>query len=236
MGLKTDFGRLRANPQARDTNFIKLDNSCSCTPGSACLDTIVKTVAANTTFNSMVYFGETFTPTAPIPVSDTQAIEDFICSVLLKREFDVIVTVKLDGTTLTITHIGQGVIGGITYSNGAGTVTRLCDTAVICEYKSLVVGDVSPLGDGTTSQALANTPYAYSGTTATDDATAATLKDDIESALLAVGIPYISTEVTVNVLAEAYEVSIKAVDGTKIYFGTKQLVACNCEEAFITAP
>jgi hypothetical protein len=183
----------------------------------------------------MVYFGETYTPSAPIPVTDVQAIEDFICTVLMKKEFDIIVNVKLEGTELTITHIGQGVISAITYSNGAGTVTRICETAVMCEYKSLVVGTIQPLNDGTTSQALANNPYDYTGTNA-DITTASTLKDDIESALLGVGIAYNSVKVTVNVMAEAYEVSIKALDNTKIYFGTKQLIACNCEEAFIPAP
>ncbi len=232
-----DFGRVRSNPQAHRPNFMRFDNEiCACPGLKACLDTVTKTVVANTTFVGFTFDGETFTPAVAIPVSNTSAILDFIVDKIGIKEFDLNIKVNLNGTTLTITHIGKLALTAVIFSDGTTTASRACVIEVHCEYKALVVGTVAPLVNGANSATLANNPYDFAGVPATDSATAATLKTDIEAALATLTVPYDSVTVTPNVMDESFEIAITAKEGTELAFGTTALKECNCAKLFIPAP
>ena len=231
------FGRVRSNPYAKSTNFVRFDDEiCACAHLNACLDTVTKALAPNLTFVGFIFDGETFTPAVPIPVSNVDGILEYLTTKIGIKEFDLNIKVKSEGGNLVITHIGKLALTSVIFSDGAVNASRVCTIEVHCEYKALVAGTIPPLNDGTTSEALANNPYNYTGDPVQDAAKAATLKTDVETALGTLGVAFDSVAVVPNTFDESFEVTVTAVENTVLYFGNVKLKECNCKKVFIPAP
>lgn len=187
------------------------------------LDTI--TVDGSGNFTQFTFNG-TAVPVSPaIPVNQPEAIqaaiEDYISSNRL--EGNVWVRVTYEGTDLTVEHAGYWRLNSISVSDVGGgspqATTQLPNLKTVCNLRAkdnaAVVdnlGDVTHAGNSAT---LANNPYAFSGTPATDAATAAQLATDLDTALAAVGLTlYAGTEVTVNTNTSSYDIKAQVQQGS----------------------
>lgn len=103
-------------------------------------------------------------------------------------------------------------------------VTSECTPIRTCDFSVQLVGAVGDLTDdgGTTTETLDNTPYAWSGTPATADNTAAQLATDIKSALDALGVEWKSVTATPNTTDEAYDVTAVIECGATLAFGATE--------------
>lgn len=151
-------------------------------------------------------------------------LKQFVSAVASIYEVEPVVIVAYDGTNLTIRHYGSGTISAASKSAGAAnTVTRCCTLVSLFVYKASVEGafETLYLNDLSANEVMANTPYDYAGVPATDAATAAQLKTDVEAALTALGVNYIKVSVTVDEIAGAFVIEYSSTDLTTYIEGTK---------------
>lgn len=226
-----DGGLLHANPNATETNFLKLQACDPCNSTAPCLDYYEGAVTLTNTMVSVTIDGTAYPLTTTTQVQNVDTWVAEVKALLLSgttEEINVIVRAAYSGGVLSFEHQGVKTISAITTSGGAIALTRECDKSAHADYSISVVGTIAALNDGTTSDALDNNPYAFSGTPATDAATAATLATDIETALGNISASFVSVTVTVNDIDEDYDVVIhRKQDGTYLYFGTERLTESN---------
>lgn len=231
---KTEWGLYRANPDAQD-NVLKLTDECSCEAAAACQDYSTGTVADARTVASITYDGVVYpTPTGALAKSGLQA---FIQSIIDTKEVDGYVKVTYVGTTLTVTHVGEGTLSVITYDNASTTsLTRCCTllSRYINEPLS-VVGAVGPLEWGGDSVALDNTPYAHTGTLLDDNATAAELEEDLGTALTALGVPGYEVTVTNDTVNSKYIITLITASGDPVKIGDVYFEVASYGQEFICA-
>lgn len=222
----TELGGKRMNPLAGSTNMWKLTNDlCDCTSDPTCMDYANVDVNPARTLNEIIVDGVTVpvTATSTANVADLkEALEAAIAPYENAPYFELVV----NGDNLLIKHYGATVVSAFGFAAGAdATTTRVCGVKKLCTFTGADVGAITPLTlilpDGTTDTvAVAGGPFAYSGTPATDDATAEDLRDALVTALLADG--YVGPDaaaganaivVTRNDTNDNYDIVIPRVQG-----------------------
>lgn len=222
----TELGGKRMNPLAGSTNMWKLTNDlCDCTSDPTCMDYANVDVNPARTLDEIIVDGVSVpvTATSTANVADLkQALEDAIAPYENAPYFELVV----NGDNLLIKHYGATVVSAYGFASGAdATTTRVCEVKKLCKFTGADVGTITPftvtLPDGTTDTvAIAGGPWAHTGTPATDDATAATLKTAIYNALVADG--YVGPDaaaganaitVTRNDTNDNYDIVIPRVQG-----------------------
>lgn len=230
-----EFGRLRANPNARtDHRMVRLP---ACPEPTVCEDYYSNTVANTKVIASFVHEGVTVTLDTAIAVTDPDAIKAAIVKHLQEnttaQEFDVWVDVQYNGTALTFRHRGATTISRISTTAGDNYDTaRRCNIKVYCTFTGILVGAVPNITIDGADEALANSPYAYSGNPVTDAATASTLEEDIQGALDDQSLDYKSATVEVSDELEAYVVTVTAIYGTTISSGSNKFTEGSCTQEF----
>lgn len=243
-----EFGQKKANPQARRTNNLKLANQTECPELVTCEDTLTGNVAADRRIASVTYNGQVFSTTADvvspggevfmrapglIDPADSETLDAWLNAVVEVYEFNRFVKATYEGVVFTLVHRGQCEITAVTLDNATViNATRCCTIAAATKWLVNIVGDPGDFAHDGNTQALANAPYAYSGTLATDQATAATLKTDVEAALTAVAFAFEKVEVNVNTVLEAYEVLIYSTTTTALTVGGEAPTNCGLVEFF----
>lgn len=183
---KLEYGFKLANPSAigsmvklRDKDYVGVHPS---------LDTITLTTSGN--FTAFVFDGVTTTLASAIAISASTVndIRDAIAAIIQAKEGAVYVNVTYAGGDLTVEHIGHLRLTSIACSDvggGAQQATTNNTTVVTVSRFSWtdVVGTIGPLRYKSADEALGSDPYTWSGTSGTDDATAADLAADIATEL-----------------------------------------------------
>lgn len=224
----TELGGKRMNPLAGSTNVWKLSNDlCDCTSDPTCMDYVNVDVNPARTVNEITVDGVVVpvTATSTADVADLkEALETAIAPYENAPYFELVV----NGDNLLIKHYGGTVVSAIGFASGSdATTTRSCELAQLCKFTGQDVGTITPLTitlpDGTTdSVAIANGPWAHTGTPATDDTTAADLQTELVAALLTAG--YVGPDaaaganaitVTRNDTDDAYDIVIPRVQGVR---------------------
>jgi hypothetical protein len=225
-----------ANPSAVKPNMVSAIDADQ-VGVNAKRDEVTLTTAGN--FTAFVFDGVTTTLDTPIAVASVAAIKTALEAVVGLKENNVWISVEYAGGDLTIKHDGQLRLASVACSDvsaGAQQATTLKATlASLLKYSTSAVGAISPLTIGGTTVALANTPYAHTGTPATDDATAATLATDLDTALAAAGATVvIGAAVTRNDIDSDYDITftIQYVDDALILAGT-QLAPVDSYSSFV---
>jgi len=247
----SEKGKTRANPKANaDNNFrVDAENAHLTQNGQ---DSATFTVTPGDNFVSMVCNGETITFTEPIPVINAGALRDAVSSHLLGTQVEgsthvpnnttaqenrVHVRATYDSGTddFYFEHIGDFTIASLTTDNPAThNLTRSTTIAALCNLTNNLAGSIANLNDGTSTFVMPNTPYNYTGVPATDAATAAQLKTDVEAGLAALSISYTSVTVEASTALLAYVITINGVPNDKtIYAVTSKFTAAKCYQAFI---
>lgn len=241
---KTEYGFKIANPDAvgrypsgttmatlRHKDYVGVNPS---------LDTVALTTSGN--FTAFVFDGVTVTLATPIAVANVDDIRQALYDEIQKKEGAVWVSVVLSGGVLTIQHIGHLRLASVACSDvsaGAQQATTNKTTLVTVSKFSFtdIVGTVGPLRYSNTNEALANDPYAHVGTPATDDATAADLAADMDTALAALGLTvYTGTVCTRDDSNSAYDGYVEvygAAQGILLVGADQLLVQSEIREEFV---
>lgn len=228
-----EYGQITANPNKRDSENLVEVAKCDSFAANPCKDSGSATLGGGVSVTGFTFNGVAVTLDSAIAVTDPAAIQKAIEDHIAKTHFNVYVRVEYTGGDLIIKHIGQGTLSAVAHDTpGSIALTRECTVISLCEYAASIEGDAGPIGDGTSTSALANTPYNYSGTPATDATTAGTLKTDMETALTALSVDYESVAVTVDDTLGAFLVVVNAKKNTVIYNGTNRFQESNCKIDF----
>lgn len=233
-----ELGRLRANPKADQQNNARL---AVCAESDPCKDRYSGAVGGGVSIVSIVHEGVTHTFDSPIAVTDTAAlkaaIENYLQTNTNAQEFNIRVAVTYSGGDLTVEHIGQTALTRLVTDVPSNLdTTRLCTIQATCRYELTAEGALADLSNdgGVTTDTLANSPYAYTGTAVTDAATAATLASDLETALGNLGQSYSAVTVTVNDVSGAFDIVIEAPKGTTLDIDTVNVFSeGSCYEEFV---
>ena len=245
-----EFGKKRANPCACPTNNLKFSGNCECGPAeNACEDCITITAEEDATLDSIGFADMLFMPTVatmaldgddtlipvygPIKVSDIERLEKWLCAVLATHEIDLSLSAVYADGVLTIKHIGCFPLVDPVVSAGEVTVVRCCTLEVVRKYASQVLGEVAELSHGDNTATLENNPYEYTGTTATDEATAAELATDLATAMGTLGVTLVGdVVVTVNNLSGAFDICYYSASEEPVMIGMNPAQECDKKEMF----
>lgn len=232
-----EYGRLRANPDAQDDNSVKLSD---CDQPAACQDLWdAQTITNTETILSLNYNPGDGVVSIPIPAEDQVQVDDatladVIAKALKAYEYDTYVRASYAAGDLTLKHVGEGTLVSFVTSGGVKTAdSRTCTTVYKCDHVAdNLAGILGPVTDGDGgSEALANDPYAWTGTPATDDSTAGDLQTDLGTALTALGITTDSIT-AVNNGVDGYLVTVRANSPKTIILNGTQLRQTNCSQVF----
>ena len=229
----SEFGLNRANPHARKDNNLKIVSPDD--PGTAGQDTLTKAAATALFIKTVTFAGEVYVADPMIPANDPDAVNDFLLNIVKIWEVDAFLKITFDSGTLTVVHIGAQSITEIKFDDDSTiTPTRVDTIKTVCDNKYMFVGDPGVFTDGTgTPAALANVPYNYSGVPATDMATAAQLKTDIEAYLTAESTDYESVTVYPNNIEGQFQVVINAEKGVNSFsFNADAFTVSGCADIF----
>lgn len=173
-----------------------------------------------------------------IPVTNPSRIEEWLTKVLELFEYDIYLRVTYAGGVLTITHRGRATLSAITFDNASVMATPVpcCEIIPVRVWKFTGVDEIGDFNfTGGNPVELDNNPYAYTGTAA-DEVTAATLQDDVATALDSLGtsdgFTYIKTEVTINNASGGYTIKIWTLEDQPILVGTNKFSFCEMDEMF----
>jgi hypothetical protein len=206
------------------------------------------TYSAATTGNltAIQFNGETLTLESPVLISagTVTEVQEAIEKLIEKYEGNLYVRVTYDSGTVTIRHVGDLRLSQIAISDVASgalqSTSQLSNLVTVGDFTlNGVFGQLGPIQYGESSQSLGNDPYNWTGTPATDNATASTLATDLGTAFTALGIVVIgSISVSANVATSAYDISFKARIGENgIYFtgsgAMKLMEESNFEQIFV---
>lgn len=235
---RSQFGKLRANPDATTSNNFRTGHCDPCPPEAACEDTLQITALGSVAAVSFTVNGVVYTFPAGTTLADTAVIEATIAAALAAQgEYDIYVSAVYAGGKLTLSHIGNIALSAFIFNvSTPADIVRNCDVIPVCDYKLSVVDDPGDLSyDGGAGQTLAGAPYAFTGTPATDDATALTLAGDIDTAIAATAFAGTAGAATVEVdsVDGSFIITVNAsFDFSKMTLGGRSFVASNCDELF----
>lgn len=193
-------GQKRANPKARIDNNLKLPLDIAALSGQ---DTLAYTTASSTAVTAWTYDGVVY-PLTGVTANDSASIKAQIYATLRGLEIRPILKVSYAGGQFLLTHVGGAAISGVTIGGTSRTTTRKTTVAAYCDSVINVVGSVTPLGVDAGSNAVSGT-YAFTGTSATDLTTAASMKTAIETAITALSAP-ITVKVVPDNVAKNFRV------------------------------
>lgn len=249
----TEFGRKKANPHACYTNNLKLDrNPCACTNDKVCQETFSGTLNTAATLVAATFDGVRYTTAmgvenlageqlhkpAVILANDAKAMDKFLRMVYNTKEFDPYCGVTITGTTVEVVHIGACELTSLEFDNNGTPVVwaspvRCCEIAAIKDFRLSVVDAVPDFSYNGSAHTPTPATYAWTGVAATDTATAATLKAQVEAALTALGVQFNTVTVTVNNVIEAYEIAYHSSNTTPITSNAVPFVECDSYEGFV---
>lgn len=205
----TELGQKIANPDAMADQMAQFTD-CSVNGQLPAMDALTVTTSANVT--AFTFNGVAVTLGTPIAASSVAALKTALLAEIEKYEHNPGLVVEYAGGDLTVEHIGQLTLSSLTLSvGGAQAFTRKTTLASVCQYKlEGAVDTISDIEFNGNAETLANEPYAYTGTPATDATTAGTLATDIATALTALSITATDIVVTVNNDLEGFDISFKS--------------------------
>ena len=210
-----EFGKMRANPYALTTNNMMLTDTCGCTDDPVCRDAILVVNPGVQTVTSIDYEGTTYTTDAPVldldgkqrygvlgaKTLDDPLLVDWLTAIAEIYEVNTKVVIEASGSDYMILHYGAGTFDDLVVSGAAVIVEdRCCDTGAFIQYRLSAEGAIGDIDwNDTGAEALPNSPYAYTGVAATDEATAAQLETDLGAVLNTLAVPdLIDVEVSVD--------------------------------------
>lgn len=209
---KLEYGRVIANPDQLlgEKSMVQLEHSDYETVRPA--KDVLGPVTTTGNLSSITFNGITYTPEGTIAYNDIEGVKAFIAGVVSKFEFNVFLNYYLDGDNKPVLeHIGKLRLSAIDYSDGAPVSATVKSTPLAaCDYKLSAVGAITALSYGEATDAIANGPFAFSGTPATDATTAGTLKTELTGGLTALGITNATVTVTPNTVTSKYDIVITA--------------------------
>lgn len=228
------YGLLRANPNAQAENNLKLAVCQPCTETLPCLDYYESAATSGHAVTAVSIDG-----TSHALTSSTVTSLDWVDQIrtLLASgttpEIDVYFNANYEFGVLSVEHIGRRTINSLTINGSPVSFTRQCSTAVFCSNQITLDGSIAALSDGTTSDSLATGTYNWTGTAATDTATAATLRADLITALTNLSVSYFYVKVKIDNNAEKFKITInRRKDGTRLYLDGAILSENNCKKQF----
>ena len=211
-----DYGHAIANPlaiyndsalwQPRDKNYVGKNPSED-----------FYEVATTGNLTAFQFNGTTYTLATPLAAAtDAAAIQKAIEDEVCKFEKFVWVRVSYASGKLTIRHIGDLRLSQVSIDDvGGGAAQATSNLATVVNIADFVCnelqGQIGPLTFDGQSFTLPNETYSYTGTPATDAATATQLATDITAALVSFSITVIGTvSVTVNTATLSFDVAFTA--------------------------
>lgn len=225
----TDYGKLRANPNARADNNLKL---AKCDAADSCLDQGIFDTASEENITGFVYNGVTITLPSPVGQEDYAAVEAAIEAALADYEFDIFVSYKdVDGTTAEFQHVGEGTISALVGSDENKSLTRYCNIYAEQDYSvTIAEGAIANLSVNGNTEVMPNTPYAV----ATDAAQLQTdVAAELEDALTAAGLEPTVRDVKVVVSGSNFVITFKAVANATIVIGGEDVAAGHVRSNFL---
>lgn len=209
------IGLLRANPTAKIENNLKLPNNIDAVAGKDVLDF---TTAGSGAVTAFVFQTVSYNLPAGLIASNVKGIRNAIWDILRGLEVNPEIKVVYSGGVLRFYHVGEGVVSSVTIGGTARTTTRKSTWTVRAKNKAMVVGALVALSVNGVTNALANTPYAYSGVLATDETTAQELEDDIIASMAALTVTG-TVSVAVDLAGEGYNVVIDSLSSNIFKLG-----------------
>jgi hypothetical protein len=181
-------GRLHANPNRNPKTQLAAIGTCD-DYGAVGRDVIT---GIDGDLTAITIDGVEYAFDSAVDHTDVDAVEAAIADKLENAgpssEYNIWVKARYVDSELSVVHDGRRTISVIDKSGGTFSATRLTSEKTVSKYTVQdVVGAISVSYGGTT-QALANSPYAHSGTAGTDATTAASIETDLVAALTAVGL------------------------------------------------
>lgn len=219
-------GQLRANPKARVDNNWKIPANLDTVSGS---DTLSYTTVTGTAVTAFTYAGVVY-PLTGVTAGDSASIKSQIYAILRAFEVKPIIKVSYTGGALKFTHVGGAAVTGITIGGTNRTTTRSTTLVTVCDSVINVLGAITPLEVNAGSNAVAGT-YAYTGTSATDIATASTIKGAIETAITALSAA-LTVKVVVDNVAKNFRVTFTGAASLVVKLGGKTTTQKNFTEIF----
>lgn len=134
----------------------------------------------------------------------------------------------ISGSDVTIEVYTTATVATFTDAGGALAVTAFTTLYYLCDYRTTFVGSPGPVTvDGTTPTAMSTGTYAYD---AADPATNATVAGTIDTEFTAAyttsaGAAPVAVTVLVNDTVGAYDVIVKAAQGTEVKLGASNVFA-----------
>jgi len=217
--------KIKNNPGANpDNTLVALTEEVGCCGGDA---TVCKYSFSNnfgTDIASVVIGGvtHTFANSAGTPA----AFKTELATVLeglgyVDVDTPVGISYSGSGTFLVEVVTDAAIDKFVTVTPSDVAVTKECTPIRTCDFSVQLVGAVGALTNdgGTTTEALANTPYAHTGTQGTDDSTATQLATDIKTALTALGVEWKEVTAVNNTVDSAYDVTAVIECNEELAFG-----------------
>lgn len=227
MGALKFAGQLRANPKARIDNNWKIPADVSAVSGQ---DTLSYTTVTGTAVTAFTYAGVVY-PLTGVTAGDSASIKSQIYAILKAFEVTPVIKVSYAGGALKFTHVGGAAVTGITIGGTSRATTRSTTLATYCDSVINLTGSVTPLDVNGTTNAVSGT-YAYTGTSATDVATAASLKGAIETAITALSAA-LTVSVVVDNVAKNFRITFNGAATLVVKLAGKATTQKNFVEQFV---
>jgi len=227
MGALKFAGQLRANPKARIDNNWKIPADISAVSGQ---DTLSYTAISSKTVTAFTYAGVVY-PIIGCTVADVASVKSQIYAILRAFEVQPVIKVAYTGGAFKFTHVGGAAVTGVTIDGTSRATTRSTTLAVSCDSVINVLGSVTPLDVNGTTNAVSGT-YAYTGTSATDIATATSLKGAIETAITALSAA-LTVKVVVDNVSKTFRVTFNGVASLVVKLAAKATTQKNFVEQFV---
>lgn len=227
MGALKFAGQLRANPKARIDNNWKIPADISAVSGQ---DTLSYTAISSKTVTAFTYAGVVY-PITGCTVADVASVKSQIYAILRAFEVQPVIKVAYTGGAFKFTHVGGAAVTGVTIDGTSRATTRSTTLAVSCDSVINVLGSVTPLDVNGATNAVSGT-YAYTGTSATDIATATSLKGAIETAITALSAA-LTVKVVVDNVSKTFRVTFNGVASLVVKLGAKATTQKNFVEIFV---
>lgn len=221
-------GQLRGNPSAGVNNVWKIPVDVT---AQSSQDTLAFTVPTGIAVTGFTFQGVLYALTG-CTVETVSAIKSQIYAIISGFECAPVLKVSYVGGIFNLKHVGGGVLSSVSFGDTPEATTRLSGLQVNCNYLSRVVDTVSNVVIDGTSTAVANSPFAYTGNSNTDSATALRLKTEIEAALTTATAPFTCTVATDDVQG-VYIVTLYGISTSTISVGGKVAIKTEFQDVFV---
>lgn len=221
-------GQLRGNPAAGANNVWKLPQDVK---AQSSQDGLVYTAISSVAVTGFTFQGVTY-PLTNCTVSTTASVKAQIYAIISGFEVAPVLKVAYSGGAFRLTHVGGGSLTGVTIGGSNRATTRLSNLQVNCNYVARVVDTVSNIVIDGVSTAVANSPFAYTGNSTTDSATAARLKTEVDATLLAASASFTATVATDDVQGN-YIVTLYGISNKTISVGGKVAIKTEFRDIFV---